>query len=113
MGCACPTCGQELPADDGLRIDAAGIVVRGGRYCTLTGQEFGVFEQLHAARGAIVSKQRLLANLYLTEADEAEIKIIDVFVCKLRKKLKPLGVEIATVWGRGYRFVPLSRKEAA
>lgn len=33
---------------------------------------------------------------------EPEIKIVDVFVCKLRKKLKPFGVSIVTVWGHGY-----------
>lgn len=77
----------------------------GGRFACLTAQEAGVFEQLRAARGKVLSKQVLLANLYTHEADEAEIRIIDVFVCKLRKKLAPLGVEIGTAWGRGYRLV--------
>lgn len=105
MSCACPTCGQGLPDDDMLRVDDAGIVVRGGRFARLTKQEAGVFEQLRAASGKVLSKEALLANLYVHEADEAEIKIIDVFVCKLRKKLQPLGVEIGTAWGRGYRLV--------
>lgn len=78
----------------------------GGHFACLTKQEAAVFEQLRAARGAVLTKEHLLSNLYLVEADEAEIKIIDVFVCKLRKKLKPLGVEIGTAWGRGYRLVP-------
>ena len=36
--------------------------------------------------------------------DEPELKIIDVFICKLRKKLAQAGADnlIATVWGRGY-----------
>lgn len=72
-----------------------------------------MFEQLYAARGGLVSRERLLSNLYLVEADEADIKIIDVFVCKIRKKLRPLGVEISTAWGRGYRLVRKREAEAA
>lgn len=114
MTCCCPTCGQALPENGDLHVDEAGIVVRAGRYACLTVQEFGVFEQLLRAKGAVLTKERLLANLYVHEADEAEIKIIDVFICKLRKKLSPLGVEIATVWGRGYRLVPpISQKGVA
>lgn len=105
MGCACPTCGQPLPDDDALRVDDAGIVVRGGHFACLTAQEAGVFDRLRMARGGVVSKTSLMAALYPLEADEAEIKIIDVFVCKLRRKLAPLGVEIGTAWGRGYRLV--------
>ncbi len=104
MGC-CPTCGQGLPETDDLRVDPAGIVLRGSRYALLTQLEFSVFEGLRQASHRHVSKEQLLAGIYLHEQDEAEIKIVDVVICKLRKKLKPLGVEIATVWGRGYRFV--------
>lgn len=64
-----------------------------------------MFEQLCGAGGKVLSRESLLANLYTHEADEAEINIIDVVVCKLRKKLAPLGVEIGTAWGRGYRLV--------
>lgn len=113
MNCACPTCGQTLPGDDTLRIDPAGIVVRGGRFATLTRQEAALFEQLVAAGGAVLSKDRLLSGLYLVEADEPDIKIIDVFVCRLRRKLRPLGVEIGTVWGRGYRLVRTGEADAA
>lgn len=101
----CPCCGQALPQDDTLRVDEAGIVVRNGRFAVLTKQENEIFALLRAARGKVLTKQRLLAGLYPIEADEAEIKIIDVFVCKLRAKLKPLDVTVQTVWGRGYRFV--------
>lgn len=104
MTCACPTCGQDLPRDDTLRVDDAGIVVRGGHFACLTPQEACLLDRLRAARGGVVSKASLMAALYPLEADEAEIKIIDVFVCKLRKKLAPLGVEIGTAWGRGYRL---------
>ncbi|MCO5082624.1 MAG: winged helix-turn-helix domain-containing protein [Rhizobiaceae bacterium] len=102
----CPCCGQMLPPDDSLRVDEAGIVVRNGRFAVLTKQESEIFALLRAARGKIVTREQLLTGLYPIDADEAEIKIIDVFVCKLRAKLKPLDVTVQTVWGRGYRFVP-------
>lgn len=46
--------------------------------------------------------QKVYPDHFLGETPE--IKIIDVFVCKLRRKLKALGIEIATVWGRGFRM---------
>jgi len=57
-------------------------------------------------QGTTVTKEMLLNHLY-RGMDEPEIKIIDVFVCKLRKKLaEPTGGKsyIETVWGRGYRL---------
>lgn len=88
-------------------------MTRAGRYAALTRQEAALFGQLVALPGKLITRERLLANLYLVEADEPQIKIIDVIVCKLRKKLSPLDVDIQTVWGRGYRYVPAARKEPA
>jgi two-component system cell cycle response regulator CtrA len=50
------------------------------------------------------SKDSLMAALYglKPDDDEPEVKIVDVFVCKMRRKLKPFGVEIVTIWGQGY-----------
>jgi two-component system cell cycle response regulator CtrA len=45
--------------------------------------------------------------------DEPEIKIIDVFVCKLRKKMEIFGVKIETIWGRGYYMTPEMKAKAA
>lgn len=113
MACACPTCGQVLPVDADLTVDPAGIVVRGGRFATLTRQEAALFDQLRKARGAVRTKEQLLTSIYLVDADEPEIKIIDVIVCKLRKKLTPLGVHIGTVWGHGYRLVATKQARVA
>ena len=56
------------------------------------------------------TKDALMAALYRDDGrDEAEPQIVDVFICKLRKKLRPFGVEIATIWGRGYAMAPLTR----
>lgn len=51
----------------------------------------------------VATKVQLLAALYEQRIDGGpEPKILDVFVCKLRRKLKPFGVEILTRWGTGY-----------
>lgn len=51
----------------------------------------------------MASKQSIMMAMYCDRIDEdPEIKIVDVFICKLRKKLKPFGVSIGTIWGQGY-----------
>lgn len=104
----CPCCRQGLPHSPELIVDEAGILVRNGRFASLTRHEFALFETLQNAGHRILSQEALLRSIYGLQMDEPEIKIIDVFVCKLRKKLKPLGVEIQTVWGSGYRLLPVA-----
>jgi two-component system, cell cycle response regulator CtrA len=75
-----------------------------GRPLPLTGKEYGVLELLSLRKGTTLTKEMFLNHLY-GGMDEPEPKIIDVFVCKLRKKLsRATGGEnyIETVWGRGY-----------
>ncbi len=70
----------------------------------LTGKEYGIIELLSLRKGTTLTKEMFLNHLY-GGMDEPEVKIIDVFVCKLRKKLEDAaGGEnyIETVWGRGY-----------
>lgn len=70
----------------------------------LTGKEYGILELLSLRKGMTLTKEMFLNHLY-GGMDEPELKIIDVFVCKLRKKLSSAtGDEnyIETVWGRGY-----------
>ncbi len=61
------------------------------------------------AKNEMVTKSLMLEALYMHEQDEAEIKIVDVWICKMRRKLKPFGIEIKTVWGRGFAMPPASR----
>lgn len=65
-----------------------------------------VVQALYEARGGLMSRDRLMAAVYYDRAiDEVpDDKIIDIWVCKIRKKL-PDGVAIETVWGRGWRMV--------
>ncbi len=70
----------------------------------LTGKEYGIIELLSLRKGTTLTKEMFLNHLY-GGIDEPEVKIIDVFICKLRKKLSnATGGEnyIETVWGRGY-----------
>ncbi|MCG8358011.1 MAG: response regulator transcription factor [Kiloniellales bacterium] len=70
----------------------------------LTGKEYGILELLSLRKGTTLTKEMFLNHLY-GGMDEPELKIIDVFVCKLRKKLAAAtGGDnyIETVWGRGY-----------
>lgn len=76
-----------------------------GKPLHLTGKEYSLVELMALRRGTTMTKEMLLSHLY-GGIDEPEMKIIDVFVCKVRKKLAEVspGAEkhIATVWGRGY-----------
>jgi two-component system cell cycle response regulator CtrA len=70
----------------------------------LTGKEYSILELLALRKGTTLTKEMFLNHLY-GGMDEPELKIIDVFICKLRKKLSAAtGGEnyIETVWGRGY-----------
>ena len=80
----------------------------------LTGKEYGILELLSLRKGTTLTKEMFLNHLY-GGMDEPELKIIDVFVCKLRKKLSnATGGEnyIETVWGRGYVLREPSDDEA-
>ncbi|MBL8668536.1 MAG: response regulator transcription factor [Rhodospirillales bacterium] len=75
-----------------------------GKPLHLTGKEYGILELLSLRKGTTLTKEMFLNHLY-GGLDEPELKIIDVFICKLRKKLTSAtrGEHyIETVWGRGY-----------
>ncbi len=100
-----------------LTVDMADRTAQvNGMAVHLTGKEFGVLELLTLRKGTTLTKEMFLNHLY-GGIDEPELKIIDVFICKLRKKLATAtGGEsyIATVWGRGYVLRdPENEKNAA
>lgn len=87
----------------GVNLDAKTVDVD-GKTVHLTGKEYQMFELLSLRKGTTLTKEMFLNHLY-GGMDEPELKIIDVFICKLRKKLaEATGGEnyIETVWGRGY-----------
>lgn len=86
-----------------VNLDAKTVEVDDDRV-HLTGKEYQMFELLSLRKGTTLTKEMFLNHLY-GGMDEPELKIIDVFICKLRKKLSTAtGGEnyIETVWGRGY-----------
>jgi two-component system cell cycle response regulator CtrA len=75
-----------------------------GRPVNLTGREYAMLEMLALRAGTTLTKEMFLNGMY-GGMDEPELKIIDVFICKLRKKLAEASGGknyIETVWGRGY-----------
>lgn len=69
----------------------------------LTPSEGRVFA--HLASREMGTKAGIMLAMYSDRpGDMPDTKIVDVFVCKLRKKLSPFGVEVLTVWGQGYRL---------
>jgi len=86
-----------------VNLDARTVEVD-GQPLHLTGKEYGILELLSLRKGTTLTKEMFLNHLY-GGMDEPELKIIDVFVCKLRKKLASAtdgDNYIETVWGRGY-----------
>lgn len=79
------------------RVTVNGLAVH------LTGKEYAILELLMLRKGSVLTKETFLGHLY-GGMDEPEIKIIDVFICKLRRKLSLAGSAgiIETVWGQGY-----------
>jgi len=86
-----------------LNLDSR-IVEVNGRTVHLTNKEYAILELLAMRKGTVLTKEMFLNHLY-SGMDEPEVKIIDVFICKLRKKLADAagGTNyIETIWGRGY-----------
>jgi two-component system cell cycle response regulator CtrA len=86
-----------------VNLDTKTSEVNGARV-HLTGKEYAMLELLSLRKGMTLTKEMFLNHLY-GGIDEPEVKIIDVFMCKLRKKLAGASGGknyIETVWGRGY-----------
>src|SRR6056300_594505 len=86
-----------------VNLDGKTVEMRGNTV-HLTGKEYQMLELLSLRKGTTLTKEMFLNHLY-GGMDEPELKIIDVFICKLRKKLSEATQGdnyIETVWGRGY-----------
>jgi len=89
--------------DLSVNLDAKTVEVQGD-LVHLTVKEYEILELLSLRKGSTLTKQMLLNQLY-GGMDEPEIKIIDIFMCRIRKKIARVsnGKDyIETVWGRGY-----------
>lgn len=99
----CPLCGNteiEIPV---TLLPERGMVVANGKFAILTTHESMLLRKLSDVFPRLLSKEAILEWMYQINPDkEPEIKIVDVFVCKIRKKIEPLGIGIETHWGKGY-----------
>ncbi len=88
-----------------INMNAKKLYAR-GKPVPLTKKEYQIAEILALRKGVVLSKEAILDHLY-GGLDEPNPKIIDVFICKIRKKLELLGVEdfVETNWGRGYMVI--------
>ncbi len=95
-----------------LDLDARKVEID-GKPLHVTGKEYSILELLSLRKGMTLTKETFLDHLY-GGMDEPEHKIIDVFICKLRKKIAALTGDdpaIETVWGRGYTLKDPARAE--
>ena len=96
---------QSIINADDLRINLDSKLVEiSGTRVNLTAKEYQMLELLALRKGMTLTKEMFLSNLY-GGMEEPEAKIIDVFICKLRKKLASASGGrdyIETIWGRGY-----------
>ena len=84
-----------------------------GAEMNLTSKEYAILELLALKKGAVLAKETFLNHIY-GGLDEPELKIVDVFICKLRRKMSDLsgGMNfIETVWGRGYTLKEFAQVE--
>lgn len=90
-------CGNVLLDQERQEISVDGRPVR------ITQREFDVLEMMMLRRGTLLTKDQFMVRLY-GDADGPGDRILDVFVCKLRRKLAAAGAAeiVRTVWGRGY-----------
>ncbi len=82
----------------------------------ITSKEYAILELLILKRGHALTKEAFLEHLYDESCNEPTLKIVDVFVCKLRAKIKEAlnsdKTYIETIWGRGYTFVNPEENQA-
>lgn len=117
--CMCPVCGQSISEMPVTILPERGMVVANGKFAILTGYEALLLQRLAEVFPRVLTKEAALEWMYqfASDGEEPEIKIIDVYICKARKKLTPIGVRIDTLWGKGYALAvdkkPLIVREAA
>jgi DNA-binding response OmpR family regulator len=111
----CEHCGQAILHDkaeavalDGMVEVTSSAVIMEGRNVTMTPQELHLVEALAHSRHTFLIKEQIMNYMMQKRgfpADEPEMKIVDVIICKVRKKMRDAGitkVELYTKWGVGY-----------
>ena len=112
--------GSELPptlCGGRMAVDQVQRLIRiDGHPIAITEMEYRVLELLAFARNNVVTRTMLLKHLYRRSDDQPQPKIIDVFISKLRKKLRSAsgGAEfIETIPQRGWILRDIETASAA
>lgn len=101
--CTCPLCGSIVPDLPVAVLPERGMVVGNNCFVVMPAGEMVLLQRLIDVFPRLLSKESAMEWMYQLNPDkEPEIKIVDVLICKIRKKLEPLGIRIDTVWGKGY-----------
>ena len=100
----CPRCGQANPNTGRAWVDLeTNDVVVDSQRIRLTASQAELIYALLEKMPRVASRGHLLRRIYNNFDSEAEAKIIDVWICKVRPKIEGTALSIETVWGRGYR----------
>lgn len=98
----CPVCGGPLPDSDLRLVPGENIAVRGGQAIRLTRREFQILDRLNQSPFRTVPKGEIMDALYGLEGAEPDWSIIAVLICRMRRRIAVIGLEIENVWNEGY-----------
>lgn len=99
---SCPLCGCEFVSDDLILLPSDHMLLRNGVQVYLTVREWEIFTKLHQSKGRVVTRGAMLDWVYQQSPEEAQAKTIDVFMTKLRRKIKPLELEVISHFAVGH-----------
>lgn len=103
-GCVCPLCGATHPTR--WRFDrSSGSIETPEGSAHLRPMESNVFAVLAEKPGAIVSKERLISRAWGLDEPEFVDQALSVHLCKIRRKVTPIGLGIRNETRRGYALV--------
>ncbi|WP_139973687.1 winged helix-turn-helix domain-containing protein [Ochrobactrum sp. CGA5] len=100
----CPCCGAKVSSLDLILDEPAGVVSYRGEVARFEPSPFRLLKALIESYPRTLTKEQCLNALTGDTDIDREIKIVDVQVCRIRKKADKLGLAISTVWGTGYRL---------
>ncbi len=108
----CPTCGATLKKQNRIMVDLDfNIAIIDGVAIKFTASEAVIMHSLAARAPRVVEHWLLMDHVYGLEIDQPQQKIIDVFIFKIRRKLKETDFRIRTVWGKGYYLIRASSED--
>jgi two-component system cell cycle response regulator CtrA len=102
--CTCPVCGHAVESLPVTILPERGMVIANGKFAILPAKETLLLQRLAEVFPRVLSKEAAVEWMYqfAHEDEQPEIKIIDVFICKMRKQLSGIGLRVDTIWGKGY-----------